>query len=70
MNKKLREQLECRKQWVYSSEKNYCAWDFKSDWQRFAHTIEESHYLELISDSVYEQCKHTLMDYMGVFCKG
>ena len=69
MAKKLKEQLEFRKAWLENPEMNYTKEDFWEDWKEYQKTVEKAQYLELISESVYTECKHILMDYMDLFCR-
>ena len=69
MAKKLKEQLEIRKAWLENPEKNYTKKDFLEDWKEYQKTVEKAQHLELISESVYTECKHILMDYMNLFCR-
>ena len=67
MVKKLKEQLEIRKEWLEDAEKNYTPNDFLEDWKEYQRTIEKAHYLELVSGAYYLRCKEVLMDYMYLF---
>ena len=64
MAKKLKEQLEIRKQWLLDENMNYSKKDFTEDWKNYSKAIENNRYLELISLNVYDVCKAVLMDYM------
>ena len=67
MVNRLKEQLELRKEWLESPEKNYNKADFMEDWKEYQKTVEEAQHLELIGYADYIMCKEALMKYMHLF---
>ena len=63
MKNKIETQMEIRVAWL-QGDFNYSREDFKYDLIKYANTLNTAHYLEMISDNVYKQCKDLLQSYI------